>query len=115
MAHNIVSDHLMKKAKLYFVNEEGERCVPKLGWDWLAGQMASDQDHVFATCRWAIALADDGTVFKVYEGRGATLITGHRSGPMRLRGRDADVFIQKVNHRLGHTEEVVRAILDATS
>lgn len=105
----------MAKTKLYCVNEDGEQCVPKLGWDWLAGQMAADEDHTFTGCRWAFALAEGGAIVKVYEGRGATVIKGHGSGPMRLRGRDADVFIQKVNQRLGHTEEVVRAILANTS
>jgi hypothetical protein len=105
----------MSKAKLYCVNEDGGHSVPKLGWDWLAGEMAADKDHAFTGCRWAIALAKDGTVVKVYEGRGATVVSGRGSCPLRLRGRDAEAFIQKVNQRLGHTEEDVLAILANSS
>jgi len=108
-----------KKSKqelsLYVVNPDGEACVPKLGWALFEREMASDKDHQFTGCRWAIVLTDDGKLLKVYEGHAATLIGGRDTGPLRLRGRDVATFVQNVNRRLGHTDEDVRAILASIS
>jgi hypothetical protein len=100
---------------LHFVKRNGEKAVPTVGWNWLARELAADQDHKFPGCRWALALGKDGTVCKVYEGRGATAISGQDSGALRLRGCEAVAFIQNVNQRLGHTEEDVLAILANSS